>query len=65
MKFEVIVTRETTESTVVLVSARNAEAAEEKALEIASTDCGSGVTWTPDECSGMQSDPYTTGVERV
>jgi hypothetical protein len=61
--FSVIVTRETTESTVVLVKARNASAAEDKALELASADYGSNVEWTPDECSGMQAEPYVTNCD--
>lgn len=65
MRYRVIITRETTESTVVIVEAADESEAEELALEKASEDYGSGVTWTPDDCSGMQSDPYTTGCDEV
>ena len=65
MKFSVIVTRDCTESTTVEVNAKSRSAAEEKALAIASANDGSDVEWEPDDCSGMQSDPYTTRCERA
>ena len=65
MRYSVIVTRDTTESTTVTVKARNRSDAAEKALEIASADYGSNVEWTPDDCSGMQSEPYVTGCDEA
>lgn len=61
-KFTVIVTRDTTESTAIEIEAANESDAEDMALELASADYGSGVVWEHDEYSGMQSEPYTTGV---
>lgn len=63
MKYRIIITRETTESTVVEVSARSESAGEEKALAIASADYGANVEWEPDDSSGMQSEPYATGID--
>lgn len=60
-RFSVTVARETTESAEIEVFARNQGEAEERALELARSDYGSSVTWTADENSGMQSEPYSTG----
>lgn len=65
MRYSVIITRETTESTVVIVEADDESEAEDLALELASADYGSGVIWTPDDSSGMQSEPYATGCDEV
>lgn len=62
-KFTVTVTRETTESTTIEVEAADASEAEDLALEQASADYGANVEWSHDECSGMQSEPYTTNCD--
>ena len=65
MKYDVIVTRDCTESATVQVDAKNEAEANEKALAIASANDGADVEWEHDDCSGMQSDPYTTGCDKA
>lgn len=55
MKFNVTVTRDTTESTTVDVEADSAEEAEAKALDEANQDANA-FDWVADDCSG--GDPY-------
>lgn len=60
-KFRVCVTRNVTMSVWLTVEAKNAEEADDKAIEIAKTrECG-GQLWEVDEGSGSNESPYTQG----
>lgn len=65
MKYSVIVTRDCTESAVVKINASSPEKAQEKALSMAIKNDGADLEWEADDCSGMQSDPYTTGCDKI
>ena len=58
--YEVIVTRDTTESTVVQVRAASPEVAEELALAEAK---GGSYIWEPDFTPNASKDAYVTGVQ--
>ena len=59
-KFLVPITRDCTETTMVDVVAKNAEAARDAALAEA-IQSPENFDWTHDDCSGNQSEPYFAG----
>lgn len=63
-QFQVIVTRNVTESTFIKVDADSAAEAEAKALEEMATN-GTENEWTVDDGSWDQDSPYVTGVDPV
>ena len=60
-KFHVTVTRDTTESTTLLVDAESESAAEQAALEISYAD--PSCEWSGDDTPNASSDHYTNGAE--
>ncbi|MBF0093062.1 MAG: hypothetical protein HQL34_00805 [Alphaproteobacteria bacterium] len=60
-RYTVIVTRDITESTIVVVDAETEDQAEEAALEKLRND--TEAQWDVDEGSWNNSDPYVTGID--
>lgn len=60
-RFTVIVTRDTTESTSVVIDAADADEASEKALDISYND--PYIKWEQDYTPNASDDHYVTGVE--
>ncbi len=58
--YQVIVTRDTTESTLVTVEAENAEEAEQAAID---QSYNPACVWAQDDTPNASSDHYTNGVE--
>ena len=59
--FTVIVTRDTTESTILTIEARNATEASLTARELIQRDA-TGLVWEPDDTPNASSDVYVTDV---
>lgn len=64
-KFDVIVTRDITESTFVTVLADSAADAEDRALDEVTSPSGYSGTWEVDDCTCGSSAPYVTSVEEL
>lgn len=62
-RYSVIVTRDTTESTVMLVEADSEEEAEAKAIEASHDDLP--ITWIQDDTPNASKDHYTNGAELI
>lgn len=63
MKFQVIVTRDITESTFVDVEACDYESARDKALAEVTSPLGYYGAWEVDDGSCGSGEPYVTGIE--
>lgn len=61
--WDIIVTRDTTESCVIIIEAASAEEAEQAALERAHSDYN--LVWEQDDTPNASSDPYITNVEEL